>query len=118
MDPESGPLLLLQRLPKVPTNPISNPFRDLNNGFMIAEILSRYNPDMVSMHSYENSNNTDFKKSNWFMLTKTFKKLEIVFQKEEYDDIKNGNFDLLVEFMVKLYQKLTKRRYTNSGLTF
>lgn len=77
---------------------------------MIAEILARYNPDMVSMHSYENSNNSEFKKSNWFMLAKTFKKLDMVFLKEEYEGIKDGNFDLLVEFMVKLYQKLTNRR--------
>jgi len=77
---------------------------------MIAEILARYNPDVVSMHSFENSNNTDFKNSNWFMLAKTFKNLDLVFNKEEYDDIKNGNFDLLVQFMAKLYQKLTKRK--------
>lgn len=42
--------------------------RDLNNGFLVAEILSRYFPHKISMHSFDNSNNQERRKNNWQQL--------------------------------------------------
>jgi hypothetical protein len=44
--------------------------RDFANGFLFAEILSRYYPAEVQMHSFENVASSERKKSNWALLTK------------------------------------------------
>lgn len=76
---------------------------------MIAEIFTRYFPHKLSMHSFDNSDNQAKKNNNWFLLQKFFTRHGYPFQPEEFKDIKNGNFEQLVTFMVKLYQTLTKR---------
>lgn len=47
--------------------------RDLSNGFIYAEILSRYFPADIHMHSFENVTCTELKKANWHVLSKFFK---------------------------------------------
>ena len=44
---------------------IRNVKRDINNGFIVAEILSRYYPTEVNIYSYYNDNNKEKKKDNW-----------------------------------------------------
>src|SRR4051812_14477398 len=39
--------------------------RDFANGFLVAEILSRYYPTSVSTHSFENGVSTQSKRDNW-----------------------------------------------------
>jgi hypothetical protein len=85
--------------------------RDLNNGFLIAEIFTRYYPNQLSMHSFDNTSNTAKRNNNWFLLSRFFKKKELPFTEAEYKEIKDGNFEQLVTFMIKLYNILTKRKY-------
>lgn len=47
--------------------------RDFANGFLYAEILSRYYPNDVAMHSFENVASTERKKKNWQLLEKLFR---------------------------------------------
>jgi hypothetical protein len=84
--------------------------RDLNNGFLVAEILARYFPNRISMHSYDMSENTKRKANNWMLLGRFFKKYGLPFQPEQWIDIQKGDFDQLVTFMLSLYQFLTKRQ--------
>lgn len=60
---------------------IKDPKRDLNNGFLVAEILSRYypRPGILNMHSFDNSQNFERRKNNWELLDLFFKKNEMPF---------------------------------------
>lgn len=79
---------------------------------MIAEIITRYFPHKLSMHSFDNSENEAKKNNNWFLLKKFFQKNDYPFREEEFKEIKNGNFEQLVSFMIKFYQLLAKRTYS------
>jgi hypothetical protein len=47
--------------------------RDLANGFILAEILSRYFPAEIAMHSFQNVTSTELRKANWKLLDKCLK---------------------------------------------
>lgn len=47
--------------------------RDFANGFLVAELLARYYPADVQMHSFSNVHSAERKKNNWFLLNKFFK---------------------------------------------
>ncbi len=53
--------------------PIKNPRRDFCNGFLFAEMLSRYYPQDVAMHSFENVASIERKRQNWTVLERFFK---------------------------------------------
>ena len=61
------------------------------------------------MHSFDNSDNLTKKNNNWYLLGKFFEKNEYKLKPEDFKDIKNGNFEQLVAFMIKLYEILAKR---------
>lgn len=72
--------------------------------------MARYHPHKLSMHSFDNSFNTAKMNNNWFLLDKFFKNNNMPFQPEEYNKIKEGNFEQLVAFIIKLYAHLTNRQ--------
>ena len=47
--------------------------RDFANGFLLAEVLARYYPSDIEMHSFENVASTELKRANWAVLCKLFK---------------------------------------------
>lgn len=47
--------------------------RDLANGCVVAEILARYYPQDVSLHSFENVSSLPLKDANWHLLLKLFR---------------------------------------------
>ena len=58
----------LQRLDL--TFSIRNPVRDLSNGFVMGEVLSRYFPDEVFVHSFGTGTSKAVRTSNWGLLAK------------------------------------------------
>lgn len=54
-------------------NQAYGPRRDFSNGFLFAEVLSRYYPGDIEMHSFENVTSVERKRANWVVLEKLFK---------------------------------------------
>jgi len=91
--------------------------RDLSNGFLIAEVLSRYFPgDMVPMYSFDNSQKLERRQNNWQLLERIFQKNGIPFKKREYADIiENNDSAVLIDFMIKLYAGLTGKKINRNA---
>ncbi|CEG47027.1 Protein of unknown function DUF1042 [Plasmopara halstedii] len=91
---------------------IKNVKRDFANGFLVAEILSRYYDKDISMHSYENGIGKKARKDNWDQLVKVFGRfvdLEPLIIKNDIDAVIHCQNGAAVAFLTKLYQCLTKR---------
>ncbi|KAF1319574.1 Spermatogenesis-associated protein 4, partial [Globisporangium splendens] len=91
---------------------IKNVKRDFSNGFLVAEIMSRYYDKDISMHSYDNGIGIKAKKDNWDQLAKLFGRfsdLEPLTSKADIDAIIHCRNGAAVGFLTKLYQCLTKR---------
>lgn len=87
----------------------SNIRRDLANGYIYAEVISKYHPGTVPMHTFENSHKTFYREDNWKQLSLIFNKLKFNFQPQEYNKVRNYDMDQTIEFTGKLYTKLTNR---------
>uniref|UniRef100_K3WR73 Spermatogenesis-associated protein 4 n=1 Tax=Globisporangium ultimum (strain ATCC 200006 / CBS 805.95 / DAOM BR144) TaxID=431595 RepID=K3WR73_GLOUD len=91
---------------------IKNVKRDFSNGFLVAEIMSRYYDKDISMHSYDNGIGIKVKKDNWDQLAKLFGRfsdLEPLTSKADIDALIHCRNGAAVGFLTKLYQCLTKR---------
>ena len=88
---------------------IKNPKRDFRNGFIIAEILARYFPSDIEMHTYDSGNKESNRKDNWNQLSKVFKKRNLNLVEYDYNKVVYANEGAAVHFIQKLYQSLTKR---------
>jgi len=85
--------------------------RDFSNGFLVAEIFSRYYPRDIQMHSYDNGNAYKAKKDNWNQLIKIFSKLGLnLLSNEEAHQIATLEGSVAVEFLIRCYQVLTSRK--------
>ncbi|RHY11432.1 hypothetical protein DYB25_004648 [Aphanomyces astaci] len=86
--------------------------RDFSNGFLIAEILSRYYDKDISMHSFDNGIGLKVKKDNWGQLLKFMQKIpdfDPVGGKSSADGVMHCENGAAVTYLGKLYQCLTKR---------
>ena len=55
---------------------VRNPKRDVSNGFIVAEILNRFYPNEVKMHTYSRATQLEQKIKNWELIFKFFTKNE------------------------------------------
>ena len=101
------------------TYSVKNVKKDFNNGFLVAQILSRYYPvtndqqsnyKAIQMHQIDNGFSMARRKDNWMQIQKFLSKItEITTRIDDVDTfIKNENGEILI-FIMSLYQELTKR---------
>ena len=101
------------------TYSVKNIKKDFNNGFLVAQILSRYYPvtnnqaanfKAMQMHTISNELSMKARRDNWTLINKFLIKINDV--STRIDDmetfIKNENGEILL-FIIALYQELTKR---------
>lgn len=91
---------------------VKNVKRDFSNGFLVAEIVSRYYGKEVQMHSYDNGTSVKVKKDNWAQLLKTFRKIGIadMVTEDEIGRVLRCEDGAAVSFVTKLYETLTHRK--------
>jgi len=83
--------------------------RDFSNGFLTAEILSRYFPNMISMHTFDNGSRMTAKQDNWEQIHIFFKKTKIDIPREEFTPVMNVVPGAAASIISKLYTILTNR---------
>ncbi|GMI09291.1 hypothetical protein TrRE_jg9677, partial [Triparma retinervis] len=89
---------------------IKNPKRDFSNGFLVAEIFSRYFVRGISMHSYDNGTAIRVKKDNWGQLLKFFRKQGLdMITGDEVTAIIHCEEGAVASFIKRIYQALTQR---------
>ena len=90
---------------------VKNVKRDFSNGFLIAEIFSRYYAKEISMHSYDNGTASKSKKDNWNQLIKVFRKLGLpeIISEAQAQAIISGANGAAVELLCRMYGVLTQR---------
>jgi len=88
---------------------LKNPKRDLTNGYLIAEITSRYYPKDINMMNFENGTRLAAKVDNWEQLYKFFKKKGLQILKQDLDPVIHCAPGAALLFIMKLYQLLTKK---------
>ena len=64
---------------------VKNPKRDFSNGFLVAEIFSRYFRLDIQMHAYDNAISLQRKLANWELLERFFIKKQVPISREMID---------------------------------
>ena len=81
--------------------------RDFANGYLFAEILHRYFPGEVSMHSFDkNASSVHKKRDNWSVLLKPLKKAGFDVATREWEAICAAEDGAAVEFVGKMHRRL------------
>ena len=91
------------------TYKITNPKRDLANGWLYAEILSRYYPKEVEMYQFDNSFKMEKKINNWEHLNRFLKKKECALPPAEFEPVMHCAPNAAYNLLKKFYAMLTGR---------
>ena len=85
---------------------VKNVRRDFANGFLVAEIISRYKPELIQMSSYDTAARTDAKFDNWQQLDRVFLTLGFGINRQDWEPVIYAAPDAAVKIIKKLYEKL------------
>ncbi|KAF4666480.1 hypothetical protein FOL47_004081 [Perkinsus chesapeaki] len=92
------------------TYAVKNPHRDFANGFLVAEVFSRYFPGQVTMHSFDPGLSLATKQNNWESLFKFFNKYHVDITVEDFEPVIHNRPGAGVTLITKVYSILTKRK--------
>lgn len=92
---------------------VKNVKRDFSNGYLTAEILSRYFKHEISLHAFENATSTLKKQVNWELIIKFSNKNAFPITQQMADEVMNCLNNAAVELIELLYTTLTQKTYFN-----
>uniref|UniRef100_A0A7S0E7K1 Spermatogenesis-associated protein 4 n=1 Tax=Hanusia phi TaxID=3032 RepID=A0A7S0E7K1_9CRYP len=92
---------------------VKNVKRDFSNGFLVAEIFSRYFPHDVQMHSYDNGMSLQKKLANWELLQKFFMKKGVPISREMIDQVIHCKDNASIPLLETIYTCLTSKKVQN-----
>ena len=107
------------------TYSVKNVKKDFNNGFLIAQILSRYFPEFVPMHTIDNGSSLEAKQNNWELIEKYIIKINLFLKNKNLPSITiKVPKDILIDnkenevltFLIQLYGQVTKKEIKLSDL--
>ena len=92
------------------TYSVRNVRRDFANGFLVAEILSRFKEysGEINMHSFDNGTAISRRKDNWQQLLKIFRKRSIPISEDLANAVLHCQVMAAIQMVEKLYTHLTK----------
>lgn len=88
---------------------VKNVKRDFANGFLVAEMFSRYYKNDLSMHSFDNGTSVKKREDNWNLLRKFFVKKSIDFDLTLIKPAIHCQEGASVTLVSKVYEILTKK---------
>jgi len=88
---------------------VRNAKRDFANGFLVAEIFSRYHPQDISMHCFDNGLKAATKNDNWEQLFRFFRKHNYPISRIDFDPVMENQPGAAVALLIKVYTLLTNR---------
>lgn len=89
---------------------LKNPRRDVSNGFLVAEIFSRYFPSDIQMHSFLNATSTHYKRDNWGLIQRFCTKQELQLPEELVEGTIQGIHGAAEAMLEHLYELFTNRK--------
>ncbi|CAK9071737.1 Spermatogenesis-associated protein 4 (Testis and spermatogenesis cell-related protein 2) (Testis spermatocyte apoptosis-related gene 2 protein) [Durusdinium trenchii] len=84
--------------------------RDFSNGFLFAEVFSRYYESDVNVHGFSNGTGSSAKNDNWFQLRRLCDKWGVDCSPERVNNIIHCKDGAAVEFIEELFTLLTERK--------
>jgi hypothetical protein len=88
---------------------VKNPKRDFANGWLIAEILSRYFKGEIYMHSFDNGTSLAKKIANWELLERFFERHEMAVDRSLIPSLMHAQPAAATNFIQQLYTILTHK---------
>ena len=85
--------------------------RDFANGFLVAEILSRYFKSEIQMHSFDNGTGITRRQDNWEQIIKFAQKIGFPISQRLADDVMNCSGPAASVLIESLYTALTQKMY-------
>eukprot|EP00798_Chlamydomonas_sp_ICE-L_P025281 gene25281-10934_t len=95
---------------------LRNVRRDTANGFLVAEIFSRYFPKDIQMHSFSNVTATVNKRNNWDQLKTYCERQEIDFPVDLVEGTLAGVHGAAVALIEHLYEVFTGKKVQRMAL--